>query len=612
MRMFGSGSRFYFSLFLGFLLVALCTKPVVAADFKTAYTIEYYINELDTTGYTKAAFTIALTNTKPDLVVKTFTLSFPKSFTIGNILAHDDYGQIVPQVVEKDRTIDVSLTLSQPKAGLNETNHIYLDFLQRNIFRPQGTIWEVYIPTMDGKDVDSQSVTLYLPPGRHSKLSIAKPVPDQITFDKVVWNNVQNRSLYAVFGDSQHYSLNLEYQLSNPNLYRVYTDVAFPPETLYQQIYVDSIAPKPDSVSIDSDGNYLGRYYLNPHEDKTITFTGMAEIFAQPRESFQQKSIELFNAQRTTLFNDQPLWHLTADPPLTNPTMHDLYSYVLNTLQYNFNRVITGNSRMGAQDALRFPDQAVCTEYSDLLVASARREHYYIRELQGFAYEQEQELRPVQTQSDILHSWVEYYDQTKQDWISVDPTWEDTSGIDYFSSLDLNHIVFAIHGKKADYPYPAGSYKLQQGGTFVHVTPSTHTEAARVDLTSTISQAAVPTTTTNTYTTKVRVTNTGNIALWDGHVTIVCPACDNKSQVVPVGDLYPYQSTTLDVSLTLSSVGLVQQIPVTVQFNGRDLQTAQVAIPTFLPSLYKYALPLLLMGGGFVLLFYLMRKRHDH
>ncbi|PIP14879.1 hypothetical protein COX47_02840, partial [Candidatus Roizmanbacteria bacterium CG23_combo_of_CG06-09_8_20_14_all_35_49] len=59
-----------------------------------------------------------------------------------------------------------------------------------------------------------------------------------------------------------------------------------------------------------------------------------------------------------------------------------------------------------------------------------------------------------------LHAWPEYYDSKSELWKPIDPTWENTSGIDYLSSFDLNHIVFVIHGKKPDYPLPAGMYKI--------------------------------------------------------------------------------------------------------------------------------------------------------
>lgn len=117
---------------------------------------------------------------------------------------------------KKNRTIEITFELNNPKPGLNEVNTLYLDFLQKNIFRTKGSIWEVFIPTLENSENDTHSITVYLPPGKHKKLSLAKPLPDLVSFDKVVWNNDVGKSIYAVFGESQRYSLDLTYHLTNP------------------------------------------------------------------------------------------------------------------------------------------------------------------------------------------------------------------------------------------------------------------------------------------------------------------------------------------------------------------------------------------------------------
>jgi hypothetical protein len=62
--------------------------------------------------------------------------------------------------------------------------------------------------------------------------------------------------------------------------------------------------------------------------------------------------------------------------------------------------------------------------------------------------------------ADVLHSWPEYWDESKASWIQIDPTWESTSGIDFYNKMDLRHFAFVVHGKDSVEPYPAGSYKL--------------------------------------------------------------------------------------------------------------------------------------------------------
>lgn len=601
-----------FAYFFVCLFVFFGIRAVHAADFKTSYAIDYFIREDDPQNYTKTAYTIKLTNLQPDLIIKKYTLSFPKSFGIGNMSAKDDNGTIIPQISEKDRHIEVSFELNSPVAGLNEVNTLYLDFLQKNIFRSKGTIWEVFIPTLESKTDDLYSIAVYLPPGKHKKLSLAKPSPDVVSFDRVVWNRNVGKSIYAVFGEVQNYSLDLTYHLTNPNIYRVYTDIAFPPDTLYQQVIVSSIDPRPDSVFTDTDGNFMGRYTLNPKEEKTVLFKGAARVSTQPRPEYKAFTKSQFESQQKTLFNAHRYWKLDNETPVASSSIYDHYDYTIKTLSYNFNRVITGNSRMGASEALRFPDQAVCTEFSDLLIASSRQRGLFVREIQGFAFANEQELRPVQQDtSDILHSWVEYYDTKKDIWIPIDPTWEDTSGIDYFNSFDFNHIVFSIHGKKADYPFPAGSYRANFEGKDVRVEPVATTAEIITAVSGELSSAALPHQ-DDAFGVELIVKNTGNVSQWDIPITVTVKNASLQKKSFKVTHLLPGEEKREVIVFTPKGSLLSQDVTIEVLGNGVSLTKKIIKVPTILTTIKNNLLPLSLIGAGIIILIIIVRKKNDN
>lgn len=601
--------RYLAFLFLFFFVGIF--SPIYAADFKSSYSIEYFIQDDNTLNLTKTAYTIRLTNLQPDLVIKRFTLSFPRSFGVGNIIAKDDNGSIIPQIVDKDRSIEVSFELNSPKAGLNEINTLYLDFQQKNIFHSKGTIWEVFIPTLESKSDDTFSISVYLPPGKHKKLSLAKPMPDLVTFDRVVWNSNIGKSIYAVFGEKQQYNLDLTYHLSNPNIYRVYTDVAFPPDTLYQQVLVTNIIPKPDLVFSDTDGNYMGRYNLNGKEEKYITFKGTAIVSTLPREDYKEFVRKQFEEQRKTLFNPQPFWKLDNETPVQSSSVHDYYQYTVNTLTYNFNRIIKGNSRMGAAQALKFPDQAVCTEYSDLFIASARQRGIFVREIQGFAFANEQELRPVQQdESDILHSWVEYFDTDKKIWIPIDPTWEDTSGIDYFNSFDFNHVVFAIHGKKADYPYPAGSYKSVAGGKDVRIEPSSSTVLVEKKVAGTISTFPIPQS-DDQFGVNLKIVNTGNVSLLDVPISVAIKNGQLKQTAFTIPHLLPGEEKIETIVFTPKYSLFSQDVTISIFHEKDELSTVTIQVPTVVTTIKNNLYPLLFIVMGISILIVILRKKND-
>ncbi|MCX6726691.1 MAG: transglutaminase-like domain-containing protein, partial [Candidatus Shapirobacteria bacterium] len=154
-------------------------------------------------------------------------------------------------------------------------------------------------------------------------------------------------------------------------------------------------------------------------------------------------------------------------------TPKDIYDFVVNYLSYDFSGLSLAK-RQGAILALQNPTKALCTEFTDLFVTLSRAKSIPSREIEGFAYTNNPKIKPLNPNSDILHAWPQYYDFVKQIWISVDPTWEKTTnGIDYFSDLDLNHLVFVTHGIDSVYPPPPGSYRTndQQKTVTVNFSP---------------------------------------------------------------------------------------------------------------------------------------------
>lgn len=500
------------------ILYTLSVKPIFAIEhFRTDYTVDYFLSESDNNISSRVSYKIKITNLTTDLVIKNFSILFPKSFQIGNIKAADDFKSIIPGVSDADGKNTISVALTDPIAGLNSENNIYLDFLQQNLFKVNGNVWEVILPTVENKEGEGNyTIIVHLPPNSGKQISIAKPKPDHITLNEITWKNPVNRTIYAVFGKHQNYSLQLRYHLTNPNLNRVYTDIAFPPDTLYQKVFVNSIRPEPAIASTDEDGNYIGRYFLNPKEEKTILFDGGVIVSSEPREDMKESIRTLFKTQQKYLLAPSTHWNLKEDYiPKKLSNIHEIYQYVEDTLSYNYGRLNTSITRLGAQQAIQYPDQAVCTEYSDVMIAIAREKGLYTREVQGYGFSNDQELRPLSVNADILHSWPEYYDGTKQLWIQTDPTWEDTSGIDYFNSFDLNHVVFAIHGKKSDSPYPAGSYKTQDSTKDINITPTAQFFSEEKSVSFETNPLQIPNMNNNSYTLKVTVRNTGNTFLWN-------------------------------------------------------------------------------------------------
>ncbi len=453
--------KFFLNFFIVIFFIFVFPFSAQAADYQADYKVEYNLFESEGKLNSLVNFDIKIKNLRSDVYVSRFFLTFPKTFLISNLKVFDDQGEVIPKVNIDDFSTKINIEFNNPNIGKNSVNNLFLRFNQVNLFKINGNVWEVALPVIDNKDNESYQVIVNLPLNTNKKISISKPKPSLINNNQIIWNNPKTRMIYAIFGDQQIYETQLYYHLKNPEVFPVLTEIALPPDTLYQKIFVDSLEPSPSSAYQDEDGNFLAKYILKPKEEKTILFKGKIVVYVKPREELLFLVRKNINNQKKYLLSQQKYWQIKSLDKIDSlKTPEDIYYFVTNYLQYDYKKVNSNNKRLGAEVALMNPENAVCLEFTDLFVAIAREKGIMAREIEGYGFSYDSQLQPLSLVTDVLHSWPEYYDDKLGLWRPVDPTWENTSGIDYFSLFDLNHITFVIHGKRSDYPVSAGNYKL--------------------------------------------------------------------------------------------------------------------------------------------------------
>ena len=595
-----------FVLFSGLVLIH---STVYAADYRTDYQVEYFLEQNNQQSLSsKVDFVIKITNLNPAIFVKKFSLFFPKSFEISNIKASDDKGSITPEVKQDEKNITLNLEFGSPNTGRGSENFFHLTFDQKNLFKVNGNIWEVILPTIENTTEGDYKVVVNLPKDTTKKISIAKPKPTFIRDNQIIWQNPSTKTIYAVFGTQQYYGLDLVYNLYNPTLKPVYTDVAFPPDTLYQKIFVRSIDPAPDSVFIDDDGNYMARYNLFPQQKKTVFFRGVADINTTYRPEMKEPIAALFTQQKRYLLSDQQYWRITnleKIEPLHTPT--EIYKYIVNTFQYDYNKLRSTPKRLGAQAVLT-TNAGVCTEFTDFFIATAREKGIYAREIQGYGFSNDQILRPLSLTADVLHAWPEYYDTAQQLWVPLDPTWGNTSGIDYLDSFDLNHITFAIHGKQSDYPAPAGSYKLENSKDIsVQALSDIPDELKKL----TWNSFTLPTliNDSQTYEKKIQIKNEGNTFLWNIPLVFKSNTIIGSFNKATVIALAPYQTQEVILQFHAKEKNKKTVEPVSVQVMGKELYAGKMEV---VPYYYDLGWKVASIGLSLCILFIvikLLRKK---
>lgn len=596
------------SLVVALLLLRMTAGRVFAADFKTDYQVEYDLSEFKEKLTSKVKFNIKITNLKGDVYVNKFAISFPKSFTTSNLQSSDDHGLIAPKIITDESNTKVEMEFSNPNVGRDTVNNFYLNFDQSNLFQINGKVWEVVLPVIENKEGGSYKVIVSLPQDGDKKISIAKPRPNIISGNQIIWDNPTEKTIYAVFGETQIYKAELIYHLKNTEVFPVITEVAFPPDSLYQKIFIQSISPEPSNVYQDSDGNYLGKYFLKPLESKTITFRSYIQVFSTSRDEVKDVIEQIVQTQKNYLLSSQKYWminNLKKIDGLTNAK--DIYNFTVNSLKYNYQKINSNNSRLGADGVLSRPDQAVCLEFTDLFVGASREKGIMAREIEGYGFSFDPKLQPLSLVSDVLHAWPEYYNEKAGLWVPVDPTWENTSGIDYFSSFDLNHIVFAIHGKKSDYPLPVGMYKVG-GSKDISIKATLDDPIEKKSISVKGFSLPLRITDRKNYSGKFIIKNNSNIYLWKIPVDIKGKNLKINKEKTKILSLAPYEEKTVEFNYAVDKKNKNNEAQVLILVFDKEIDSRKLII---IPQLYEIGIKVgtgTFIGIAFFLIIKKLRK----
>ncbi len=456
--------RVLFGVFLSTLYFVLSTASAKAEnEFSVDANVTYKVQD---GGRTLVTHDITLENNFSTLYATTYTLSL-ENISADNIKAFNANGQTLTIDVQKNNgQTNIKLTFPDSVVGKGAKRHFIVTYDNSSFAVRTGEVWEISIPRLnDQNSFRSYQVNLIVPPSFGLEAYISpKPKSSEETNGQHSYiftkDEITQTGVTAGFGEFQVFSFNLAYHLENPLPRTAETQIALPPDTAFQKVYIQRMDPKPEKVTIDPDGNWLATFRLTSRQRIDVMVTGEVQIFAGFRTFPKPTAEVLSNNLKETQY-----WQVNAPQikalALTFKTPRAIYDYVSTTLKYNFDRVQPNVQRMGALSALKRPSEAICMEFTDLFIAIARAAGIPAREINGYAYTENPELQPLSLVADVLHSWPEYYDKDKGVWIPIDPTWGSTTGgVDFFSKLDLRHFAFVIHGGDAVKPYAPGSYKL--------------------------------------------------------------------------------------------------------------------------------------------------------
>ncbi len=450
------------------LLIFFPTQTQAIAKFNTSYQINYQVQE---SGTTRVNFVINQKNNLSVVYATDYGISINET-NLENVKIKDEGTPVVPDIIKSLNQTSISFPFINKIVGKDKNHTFTIEYDTKNVATKFGNTWQIDIPRLEpDENVTEQTVVLTVPPGFSTPVYI-DPKPDIVSGNTYYFsgNKISNKSISAIFGKTQYYKGKISYHLANPDRDKIKTEIALPPDTSYQTVFYEGLTPKPAEVYTDKDRNILAVYYLNPKENLDVVLDLAVRLDFNPKPSLTQPSDSYL------LRND--IWNydnnIFTTPEIKNlKTAKSIYDFVADKLKYDYSKLSRQKpTRTPAAESLMNNLSAICTDFTDIFVALARKAGIHARELEGFAISENPDLKPISLTQDVLHAWPEYFDKTKSTWIQVDPTWANTTrGIDYFNKLDFNHIVFAIHGTQPDYPVPAGGYKNGDNGKSISIEP---------------------------------------------------------------------------------------------------------------------------------------------
>lgn len=570
----------------------------VAANFNYDTQVTYRADDSDRLAVTEK---YTVTNHTPRYYLTELTLTTPTS-DIKNLSVRYDDGGVIPatsaikSVAKGDIKYDyqeIHLTFPRTIYGQNKTWSFSVSYSAGGLVEIKGSAHTVYVPSIESRDDgDDYKVTVDVPAsygsphfnGAKSSGSATSAGHQQYSFEK---DELTQNALALAFGDSTIYQLNFNFPLKNDSPLPRTLTVTLPPDLSSQKSYVNKLDPAPANLHLDDDGNVLADYHLAPRSQITVKtdIEGEAKYLDYDlSQSGKKADIPADLVARYT--KPSRYWQtdgavkdaaskLNDDNAPTINNVKAMYQYVIDHLSYNKDK-IKFNIRQGSTKALQNPDNAVCLEYADLLVAMLRSQGIPARMPVGYGYSGS--LKNSSGVADSLHAWVEAY-VPGIGWMELDPTWGEK--FDEFGKADLDHFAFAVWGESDQLPDAVMAGNSDLGYQYENATLNYINKVTPVQGPASVNVkrwAVLPFVSLD----QITATSQPGVATDNNYVVV-------GGKQIDLGSLAPSQTTTVNQF----TVGKAWLSAASVQFARRDNQQVLVLAASKINS---SMLPLVIIG----------------
>ena len=482
-------------------------KAQSAGEFSISCQVDYSAADDETTQVTDK---IELTNLTSKYFSSEYRLTLG-DIKITDLLASNTLGRLEASQLYKDSSTTITIKFKDQLVGKDKSRKFTISYKTGDLTQKLGKIWQINIPKVGSfSDIKDYQVRL-LVPITFGKMAYISPKPES-TKEYSLENSPTPRNIYgfskesviqngisASFGEDQFLKFNIGYNLKNDDFAPAAKEVPMPSDNAYQKVYISSIDPKPATIKIDADGNWIALYKLGSRQNIAVRVSGYAQVL--PMALIPQPKLDAGN--KNYYLSPQKFWE-SGDSKMISEgsrlnTPQAIYDFVANKL--TLAHVDLTSERKGGESAYDNPKSVGSQEFSDLFITLCRAASIPARELEGAV---------VSSNGIFRHTWAEFWDENSG-WIQVDPSLGKSLGdVDYFSKTDFNHLSLVTRGVDSQSPMAPDEINVE----FSDKLPPNE---GKLQISFDLPKYSISIFNTNT---KLILENTGNIAIYNQKVEI--------------------------------------------------------------------------------------------
>jgi len=279
----------------------------------------------------------------------------------------------------------------------------------------------------------------------------------------ITFKNPKEPEISIFFTDGIQYKFTVNKVFTNPNDQIQTFELVLPMDSENQVVIWENISPLPTYSSIDDDGNYIFSYLVeakqtvdcnivgyiqkinNIKADKEIlSFLTKEGGYWEILDKTEIKRVISFMKDKGLIINENAKDIKLLKDNQKSTFYKYLYQYVIYRLNYKEDIKLGDlqTTRVGASTVIKDANNANPIDFADFYMALLR--HFSVPSRMVLGY-----IPNISsyTTDGFYHYWVEYFDFTRNEWITADPFLEKYLKKPFFGRQLADHVTILKRGK---------------------------------------------------------------------------------------------------------------------------------------------------------------------